>query len=279
LNIKVVFCEGAHDVAYIEKILLVHGYHAYRKNVKDYPIPLGKMIEQNASKSNILAGKSYRVPLCAVNNDEDLVLFHKVDGDKTSSRIIELIKQYMMNMKALEFHNPDGIDGFKFYIFNDADDYGVEERIELISQDYCDTFNIPKDSLKQGEICTEGDIFLGVYVFFDPDNPDKKGVLEDQLLKMMKDSNEDIFVNAEKFLKDNKLNEERTKEYNPISDSYVGRRNNYSVKKSLIGVAGQLEFSGVNNTVIIEQSDYIRQADISSSDECLNIYNLISKSE
>jgi len=277
MRIKVVFCEGVHDIAYIDKIMKVHGYEDYIKDdPNEYPYPINKIIITNAQKVCIFKGKDSRVPFCALYKDDDLILFHKMDGDGKVECIKGLISQYVECKEALNFENPDDVRSIDYYIFYDADTIGVNARLDAIRNAFCDEFGIPKEGISQGEVCQGENANIGVYIFHDPDDDEKKGVLEDQLLKLMKNSNETIFANASSYLEDNQLPTDRRLKYNPLEDKMIGKDNNYKYKKSLIGIAGQLQFSGVDNTTIIEYSDYIKKDDILSSTECNIIHKLLS---
>ena len=121
---------------------------------------------------------------------------------------------------------------------------------------------------------------MGTYVFHKPHSNAfeqkniQKGTLEDQLLALMHIDNGALFQKAAKFLDANILEPERTKEYDAKQDKYVGSKK-YKPKKSQISVAGQLQFSGMNNSVIILKSDYIKKQTILQDIECKRIAEMI----
>ena len=92
----------------------------------------------------------------------------------------------------------------------------------------------------------------------------------------MKENNDDIFEKAENFLS---IHEETTlfkgkvlydggkiKKVNTVKFDY---------NKSLIGTVGQLQKSGMNNTVCITQTDYLNDTKILKDQTCINIMNFI----
>lgn len=269
--IKVVFCEGVHDIAYIEKIMKTYEYKEYLKKVEDYPHPLNWMIKENAAKTNILKGKDSTIPMSGLIKDDILILFHQMEGDSSKDKVKKLIKQYRMNKIALDIENPDNIEQFEFYLFYDADELGVQGRLEEIRA----TFGL-ENAILQGGKCYFEDVVLGTYIFHDPSDEKKGGTLEDQILRLMYKDNEKIFSDAKEFLDKNELPAERRKKYDSYKDQYRGKDRNYHFKKSVIGISGQLQFSGVHNTVIIESSDYIKKSDILADTECTIIYNLLA---
>ena len=139
---------------------------------------------------------------------------------------------------------------FRFIYFFDADSKGITRREDEINSEL-DLSN----KLKHNKINTIDSYEWGCYVF----HKDKdSGDLEDILLDLMRPNNESIFTDSIAFLEKNKLNENRQKEFicNATDEKYK-ERIKFKEKKSIISIAGQLQFSGMNNSVIIANSDYI----------------------
>ncbi len=93
----------------------------------------------------------------------------------------------------------------------------------------------------------------------------------------MQQENEKIFEESEKYLLENALAGERQKEYKDIGaeQSYTGS-SKFKEKKSIISLAGQLQFSGMNNSVIIAKSDYITSEKLMANDQCIEIQSLFT---
>ncbi|MBL0687404.1 MAG: hypothetical protein JJV94_06240 [Sulfurospirillum sp.] len=146
---------------------------------------------------------------------------------------------------------------FRFLYFFDADDKGISTRMDEINEEL--ELN---DKLSHSEIKEIDSYEWGCYIF----HKDKdSGDLEDIILDLMKPNNETIFENSLSFLDKN------------IQKKY---KDKVKIKKSIISVAGQLQFSGVNNSVIISKSDYITCIDISNNKQCREIIKLFqSKNE
>ena len=102
---------------------------------------------------------------------------------------------------------------------------------------------------------------VGLFVFC---HEDGYGNLENVILPLMRSSNEEIFDAAEEFIVKLK-NENR-----PSAQKF---RKHFDVSKSVIGVAGQLQYSGVANNSIIKQCDYITQEKIQTNEVCVTIYD------
>lgn len=281
--INIVMCEGAHDIGFISKIMFTNGFKPYKKKIKEYPSPINAQIEENIKKSAVGDRKigfeppSYKIPYASLIKDELLLLFHNMGGDNNCDNRKELINDYKTIMDAInDVFDDKSISEIKFFLFFDADDKGVKNRIEAIRNDYSDEYKIPKDQIENGKISSDGNIRLGTYIFHDTNDSAKKGTLEEQLLGLIKHENKEIIDAAEEYLDKNSLASERTKEY-LVSDGKYKGVSKFNKKKSIISVAGQLQFSGMNNSVIIAKSDYIKESVISNDNECKIICKLLAQ--
>ncbi len=284
--VSVVLCEGAHDIAFISKILRANGCKEYKAQIKKYPYPIREQIQNNYAKDSIgekIIGNgpdSPYIPKAVYTDGEKLILFHNMNGDSDTGSRYSLIEQYRKNSIALEVRgNPDNITAFEFYLFYDADHLGIAGRLDWIRDAFKDNCNLDVGSPGQASwsyisdgMTTES--ILGTYVFHDPCDTEGKGTLEDHLLFLMCRENGELFGKAGDFLAVNSLGAERVREYDPNLDQYVGGKK-YKSKKSQISVAGQLQFSGMNNSVIILKSDFIKKETILQDDECIKIANLV----
>lgn len=288
--ISVVLCEGVHDISFISKILCANGCDEYKVKIDDYPYPIGEQLKNNYARDAIgekMIGSgpdSPFVPKAAYTDGKRMILFHNMNGDSDTNTRCELIDQYRKNSIALGFKNPGGITTFEFYLFYDADSLGVAGRLDRIESEFWGKYRItagkPRQAVKvrvPGETGAGNDkidVMLGTYIFCDPNDIERKGTLEDQLLALMRRENSELFDRAKDFLDQNALEADRTKEYDPKKDRHAGGKK-YKPKKSQIAVAGQLQFSGMNNSVVILKSDYIKQQAILQDEECKKIAGMI----
>ncbi len=126
-------------------------------------------------------------------------------------------------------------------------------------------------NIKHHEITEADDHQWGCYIFH---KDDKGGCLEDVLLGLMRPTNETVFEQAESFISSNRLKpQERECEYKPHNGKYKNKCK-FKDKKSIISVAGQLQISGMGNSVIIARSDFIKKDDILNSPVCNDIIKL-----
>jgi len=272
-NITIVFCEGMHDINFLSKILYVHGYKDYKEKLKEFQEPLGALFlnilkeEKDLEARKIGFNPIYKVPSVALHHEEneELVLFYNMGGDNRDTERKEVLNMYQKLLSEEDDFSPSNFN-FKFLYFFDADDSPKENRIDNLNTELVLT-------LEHLTILEHEGYKWGCYIFH-KDN--KGGCLEDILLDLMKPTNETIFNNAEKFISNNILTENnRQCEYKPTDGTYKTQQK-FKNKKSIISVAGQLQFSGMANAVIIGKSDYITKADIENSSVCQDIMKLFT---
>jgi len=280
-NFIIVFCEGDHDIAFLTRILLVNGYKSYNKKVNEFRKPLDKLYIKNLSTKKIADHEfkfqqpKQKVPYSVLEKDDYLVIFHNFNGDGNFKKdgANNIIKMYLSlnneNRRKIEKYEKLN---YKFLYFLDADNEGVESRVNAIKN------SLDLDEFKHLEITSHDNYDVGCYIFHDEKDLNKYGTLEDVLISLMMKNNETTFNNSRDFIKSNLLASDRQRkllctdiEEKPV-DSITFKK-----QKSIISIAGQLQFSGSSNAVIIANSDYIKKNDIDNSTSCQNILKLFNR--
>ncbi|MCB2300114.1 hypothetical protein [Clostridium tagluense] len=275
-NIIISFCEGHHDIAFLSRVLQINEFKPYKNKIKDFPTPLNTLFQQKLASKNISDSKlgfqtNSIIPAVALYKNNTVALFHNLNGDKREmerKEILDMYQNLIGDSEIDEFTSTPKIQ-FRFIFFFDADDIGVDLRvIELNSE-----LNL-SEKINHNRISKIDDHEWGCYIFHKEED---SGDLEDILLDLMVKDNESIFSNCKDYLQTNELSDNRRRAYICTSEKEDYKsHNNYKNKKSLISVAGQLQFSGSNNSVIISNSDYIKKSDLEVNIHCLNINGLFS---
>lgn len=272
-NITIVFCEGMHDINFLSKILYVSGYKDYKKKLKEFQEPFGNLFLNILKEQKDLEARKigfnpiYKVPSVALyhENNGELVFFHNMGGDDRETERNSILEMYQNLLSEEDDFSPSNLN-FKFLYFFDADNNPKETRISDLNSEL-------SLSLENTIVSIYNNYKWGCYIFHKDENG---GCLEDILLDLMKPSNETIFNNAEAFISENTLTKTNRKcEYKPIDGTYKTQQK-FKDKKSIISVAGQLQFSGMANAVIIGKSDYITKTDIENSSVCQDIMKLFT---
>ena len=262
-DIIITLCEGQDDIAFLSRILYIHGFKKYNKKLNEFLKPFNglfiKKIEEKEINNFGFIPSNYLVPSVVLTKDETYIFLHNLGGDNLSrsAEIKTLIEMYE-GLKSEEDDFSSFDFEYTFLLFFDADDKPIEEKETEVSE-------LLKKKLKHNEIT---DIY-GLYIF----HKDGSGTLEDILLDLMEIGNENEFAEAQEFIEKNKFaDEERCKEFicSNTEERYKGGSKFYA-KKSIIAVAGQLQFSAKSNSVIIEKSDYIRKSDLEKNQKCKEI--------
>lgn len=289
-----IFCEGPHDVNFIYRMLKALGYLSYDKcKIKDLPPPFNNFIQSEIEKTevqglNLIEIRRTFLPAKVLLKDNKYLFLYTLGGD---TKVVK--RQEMLNDIFSFVPEPDQIgvapDNTQFsaiYLF-DADDKGVKSRLEAISKEV-NALELNTEQLElssNGTFQRIGEINFGTYIFTGTDN--QTGTLEDILLPLMKDENEDIFSDAEKFISDhfsdNRLFplkikiEALTGKVSEVRSTRRGHKYKFYEKKSIIGVVGQLQCSGKSNVVCISDSDFITVEKIGAHSKCIEILNFLNK--
>ncbi|APS29998.1 hypothetical protein H4F38_10410 [Pectobacterium brasiliense] len=274
-NITIVFCEGGHDIAFLTRLLLWSGFEDYDKKVEKFHTPFNNLFSNELKKIDFserklgYVGASHRIPSAAFHKTNNLVFIHNLNGDGKERERKEVLELYK------KIRGPDPFSKnfdftYKFLYFFDADQIGVNIRLQQISQEI--GLSSP---LVNGELRTHDDDIYGSYIYHDAGNGLTTGVLEDVIFDLVKGGNANVFTAASSYLQSHQLPTQRCCELKIRNGQEVyGTANKFKIKKSIISIMGQLQFSGSSNIVVIKNSDFFKSADIAVSQVCNDIVSM-----
>lgn len=272
-KVIIAICEGQHDVAFLSRVLLVNGFSLEDKKIGQLPIPFNKRFEAELSEVRVPDRKlgfqtpGPNLPSASFKKDDRLVFVHNLNGDGRAIERQKLIKMYRELSGNDDFSTQIP---YRFLYFFDADEIGIYQRLTEIHEEVGLDDTI---TLSNGSVVTFDEVEWGGYIFHDIETD--VGTLEDLLLSHFDNKVESLKSSIETFLGINRLEEERTKRliFDGNQETYTGRSKYYD-KKSILGVFGQLQFSGVSNAVLINQTDFLRAEDIRHCQQCSIISGL-----
>jgi hypothetical protein len=275
----IVFCEGDHDVAFLSRILLVNGFTPYDKKVKNFIVPLNDLYISALKDKKIEDSKfkfqraNTKVPYAVFEKDNKLVIFHNLGGDGNilNDKAKDIMELYLEQNDELlrEVNGYDTLD-YRFLYFLDADEEGVETRLSEVS----DLLSLP-NQLEHYEVIKQNDYEISCCIFYNSKYDNTHGKLEDILLELMSPSNEIIFKESQTFISTHLLSNVRQRKFICTHEKEESRGSiQFKKEKSIISIAGQLQFSGSSNSVIIANSDYIKKSDIDGNIICQNIIKM-----
>lgn len=267
-KLLIVFCEGPHDAEFIARVLRVlNGCEDHSgKKLRDYPMALGDYYEGALRRMSFLeknkGGVFSDIPLPVIlkQSEQTFVLVHSMGGDSKWAEA----KPVLQNFLDLSNSSTFGHFMVNFALFYDCDKLGIEAREEKARKHLQEIFPNEEGRL---ELLTHGTyiklsngIMTGIFIFTGEDK--NEGDLEDIMLPIMEQDeshkpNAEIFQEAKKFV-DRFFDEKR-------------KQGKFNAKKSIIGIAGQLQFSGFHNTIIIQKSDYLSDDKLNDSPQIKKI--------
>ncbi len=286
-QIILALCEGPHDVAFICKILKSNGFVSNENTkIPKYPQPMGNIMAQELSKTdieelNIVTARQNLLPMSTLQKADNYVFLYSMGGDGKKGP-----RKHILNSLKLSVPEPGEITTdrlpedtkLSLVYFFDADTKGVAARLtEVIAEIKIVITTIPNTAFpNNGNYGTYEGIKLGSYIFTGADN--NTGKLEDILVPLMQLDNDDVFNNANAYLQTHFI-EVRTLplKLSIVSNAVVENRStkngdkDFDTKKSIIGIAGQLQRSGKPNTAYISDTDYLTLAKINNNQKCQDI--------
>ena len=194
------------------------------------------------------------------------MFFHNLNGWERASERLEVLNMYKKLLSDGDDFSPKDIE-FTFLYFFDADSAGISSRLNVLNSEL--SLSLP---IEHNKIKLIDSFNWGCHIFHKSET-EQYGAIEDLLIGMMRINNEDLFNKCEQFISAAMLPRERQCEYLCHTDSYKSD-NKFNQQKSIISVAGQLQFSSMSNAVIIAKSDYIKKNDMAENIHCQRIMSL-----
>ncbi|MDX7891398.1 hypothetical protein SJU70_09045 [Aeromonas caviae] len=274
-KIIVAICEGGHDIAFISRVLLAHGFNNYDKKIKDFFAPFDKKFFNAMASAKVDEKKlGYQpppseVPSMALSTENSLVFLHSMGGDTFREERINLINSYK-NVKGQDGFSQYEFD-FRFIYFLDADEIGVTGRLQQINEE----LQLENGIANNGDLIVHQGNEFGAYVFHDAAN--NMGTLENIVTNLLRVNGDREYIAANEFIENNMLDTERQKEirYREGAQVYYGQPKFYK-SKSTMSIMGQLQFSGSSNIVFIKNTDFIKLENIHACPHCTMITRLFS---
>lgn len=274
-KICIVFCEGQHDIAFVSRVLKVNGYNGYDKKIKQFIKPFDTLFKRQLEEKKVSDRKlgynpDYRLPSVSLcRNEERLVFFHNMGGDGKATERSQLISMYKSIKGDDDFTSEFPFD-FRFLFLFDSDEHGIDTRIQELNTEF-QLDNI----IKNGKLVEYDGYEWGAYIFHNHNTGSDTGDLEDIIIDIVSTTEPTILKQSKTFLDSNILPADRTKEFVCTNtDTSYKSSSKYKHKKSLLSVAGQLQFSGMSNAVFIANSDFLTLEQLTHNVHCSQIAKL-----
>ncbi len=292
-QIVTAFCEGPHDIAFLNRILKSIGFKSNNGcRIGKYPKPFSDLIEQETKKTsvseiNLTQLRRGLLPVETLVKSDTYFFLYSTEGKDqkpTRQRMLKELDGFIQKDDLEIIKMPQDTQLSVLYLF-DADSDGISYRVKQINDELKEVFQeVTQDVIsRNNSYSTILNIKIGVSIFTGPDN--NNGTLEDVLIPLMREDNEPIFKNAETFLTENfddsrlfpiKMKLDRGELIESRSTKAKDKLK-FDKNKSLIGTVGQLQKSGMSNAVCIGQCDFISLKKIQKDSKCQEIIEFILK--
>jgi len=274
-RVVVSFCEGQHDVAFVSRLLLADGFVVYNKKIREFPTPFSNRFETELGHIGIpdktlgYQASSALLPSIALNKGRTWVFLHNVGGDSKNETRNELVRMY----RGLSAHDDFSlVIPYRFLYFFDSDNIGVNSRVASVAEEI--GMN-PEVNLQNGNIVNFDNVQWGTYIFHDSGN--QLGTLENLILGYFENKIPNLHSNIINFLRANAIpaGSTRKMKIRNGAEVYYGQ-SRYAENKSIIGVYGQLQFSGMSNSSLLESTDFMKAMDFIACQHCQTITALFA---
>ncbi|MFL5348989.1 MAG: hypothetical protein ACJ8AT_29670 [Hyalangium sp.] len=284
-------CEGSHEVALLQRLLVIGGFGTYKRAIKDYPAPLANFLKvrfgaRTVDESGIRELQIAEPPSLAYAatkpNAEDLLLIFKLQGENQYAKGKELIAQWKNAMGAGRFlpsgpanlPNVRTIDRWDICFLIDADDKGPERKLQSIRDSYRDVLTVP-DGLQHGGWApriNSGEPSIGFFSM--RAEGQLMGTLEDMLVGWVERSGHKAILNAAySFLQQNA----------PGSCKFYGGTAAAGVAsmakrhKAALTCVGQYDSPGASLAVFLEQGGLLDDGQLLAEPACNTLLAFMQK--
>lgn len=246
-----VFCEGAHDVAFIRRSLhALGGYVDVKKPIGELPSPFGGsttlpkgLIATRLDKQDIEDFKldneypptpKYDAFVGKDSSDTVFVLL-RAGGQDTAEQVIDLLGDLAAVFKLAQVAQFD-VTEYAVAVFCDADAKGLTAKLETFQQNYS-AYLGDLSRAEHAKWIATATVPVGIFVFHDVAT--QTGTLEDHLAPMVESWTPDRYAGARNFIEGNR------KPGDPVWNDEAKRL------KAILTATGQFGQPGYSLSVIL----------------------------
>lgn len=279
MHVTFVFCEGAHDIAFLSRLLTKLGRCTeYRKTLEAYPTPLGnflaKRLEQRPVQSLPVRDLQRGDPPVLESvlqsstdaNAKKIYLFLNCHGQDRHGCIKELLVQFAKLWSSNFGTNPNSTTSMQRWsmaFFYDADSIGVDGTLDQFKARYADVLGDLTPLTSRSWIRTvitarEGktvDCDVGCFIFSAPGAT--QGTLEDGLLAMLHDEDGRLFDASTAFI-----------DGHALAGCAVTRGPDSKRKKAIVTAAAQFDHPSYSMAVFLRDTKMLTSETLYANEMC-----------
>ena len=252
-----VFCEGSHDIAFVQQVLkLCLGFHFVKWKFSEYPSPFNSLFKKSvqdhaAGDLSLDMAHKFFLPDNVLQKSEHLVLLFNSGGSSQTEKVKLLLKGFLslLDQSTVFPDNSTAIVTQAKYLFvYDADHNGTAQLFKEIKENF--------ESIDEQPTWSFNNLIVLSHNHFAAIADDKAayiwgeniltGTLEDILLPMVENDQKEIIEKASNFIDSSfEWKTSSTDKQQQIAE--ISKR-----KKSIITCVGQRNNSGYSLSVIIK---------------------------
>lgn len=256
-----VFCEGAHDVAFVGKVFkLGLDFQKIEWKFSEYPAPFNALFKtsvQNHAAKDLSLDMAHKffLPDCVFQKGDNLILVFNAGGSSQVDKVKKLLKSFLTLLSHSTVF-PDNskiiVTQAKYLFLYDADHIGTTTLFNKIKQDFLTIDDEPTWAFGNWSFLENpfGAIAEDKAAYIWGTNTEN-GTLEDILLPMFELDQKKLVENARNFVGDAFVWETDATRLKHKFAEIAAR------KKAIITCAGQREKTGSSMNVVIGQAKLI----------------------
>ena len=260
-----VFCEGSHDVAFVQKVLILClEFQKMKWKFSEYPSPLNALFKQTvqdhaAGDLSLDMAHKFFLPDSVLQKSDHLILLFNSGGSSQTVIVKSLLKQFVYFLESPNEGAPNSqifsdatqsvVKEAKYLFIYDADHNGTTALFEKIKKDFEVIDEETKWSFNELKVSKDnlfGAIADDKAAYIWAENTDF-GTLEDILLPMVENDQKEIVEKASNFIDDPLFKWETNSTDTQREIAQISKR-----KKAIITSVGQRNNSGFSLSVIIK---------------------------
>lgn len=277
-----VFCEGAHDVAFVRQVFkLFFGIDKVEWKFSQYPSPFNSLFPTNVEKHaarDLTLDMAYKffLPDWTLAKDDRLILLFNSGGKNAyKERVKEFLGDFLpLLSNAKVFSNGENsiVSESKYLFLFDADHHSPQS---VIAQAQDDLSSIGNTDWRMDAICSpENNAFGGistdkaVYVWA---NSSGNGTLEEIILPLFESEQEELIKRTAAFVNDS-FKWKTDPQDNEKACAEIARK-----KKAIITTAGQRKKPGGSMSVILDQGKLVSGRTFRKDKRVLDFVTFVSE--
>jgi hypothetical protein len=262
VNALLVFCEGAHDIAFVQQVLKVClGFTRTQWKFSEHPAPFNQLFSTSvknyaAQDLSLDMARKFFLPDSVWQKDQDMILLFNSGGSTQVAKVKELLGKFLTLFKQCQVFPGQAtavVRQASYLFLYDADDVGATAWFEKIKQNFAVIDDEPSWVFGEWDVLPNNPFgaVAGDKAAYIWGASTHQGTLEDILLPMFEVDRQQLMADAGAFVDSAfQWDVDGIGKKDPVAE--MGKR-----KKAIITCAGQRKKPGSPMSAILDQAKLI----------------------